>query len=247
MKLTVVGCGDAFGSGGRLQTCYHVEARDTRFIIDCGATTLIGFSRLGIDPNTVATIFISHLHGDHFAGLVWWLVHAQHVAKRSTPLTVVGPEGVQARFEAAAEALFPGSTGIQRRYDLRFLELTREKPLDVGSVRVTPFEAKHPSGAPPYSLRFELEGKVLSFTGDTEWTDALVPTGRSADLFIMECYQLEGEPRFHMSWRRIAGELDRIGARRVMLTHMAEPMLARRGEVSDPRVVLAEDGLVLNV
>ena len=82
----------------------------TRFLIDCGATTLIGLNRLGIDPNTIETIFISHLHGDHFAGLVWWLIHAQHVAKRTAPLTVVGPEGVQARFEAAAEALFPGST-----------------------------------------------------------------------------------------------------------------------------------------
>ena len=167
MKLTVVGCGDAFGSGGRLQTCYHVETASTRFLIDCGATALIGFNRLGIDPNAIETIFISHLHGDHFAGLVWWLVHAQHVAKRTTPLTVVGPQGVEARFEAAAEALFPGSTAVPRRYDLRFLELTRETPLDVGSVRVTPFEVKHPSGAPPYALRFELEGKVLSFTGDT--------------------------------------------------------------------------------
>jgi ribonuclease BN (tRNA processing enzyme) len=247
MKLTVVGCGDAFGSGGRLQTCYHVEASATRFIIDCGATTLIGFNRLGIDPNAVETVFISHLHGDHFAGLVWWLVHAQHVAKRTTPLTVVGPEGVRARFETTAEALFPNSTTIPRRYDLRFLELTREKPLDVGSVRVTPFEVKHPSGATPYALRFEVEGKVLSFSGDTEWTETLVPTGRDADLFIMECYAFEGEPRFHMSWRKISSELDRIGAKRVMLTHMAEPMLARRTEVADPRVVLAEDGLVLHV
>jgi ribonuclease BN (tRNA processing enzyme) len=247
MKLTVVGCGDAFGSGGRLQTCYHVEASSTRFLIDCGATALIGFNKLGLDPNTVETIFISHLHGDHFSGLVWWLVHAQHVAKRTAPLTVVGPEGIRVRFEAAAEALFPGSTTIQRRYDLRFLELAREKPLDVGQVRVTPFEVKHPSGAPPYALRFELEGKVLSFTGDTEWVDTLVPAGRGADLYIMECYQLEGEPRYHMSWKRIAAELDRIGPRRVMLTHMATAMLARRGEVTDPRVVLAEDGLVLQV
>jgi ribonuclease BN (tRNA processing enzyme) len=247
MKLTVVGCGDAFGSGGRLQTCYHVEASSTRFLIDCGATALIGFNKFGLDPNSVETIFISHLHGDHFSGLVWWLVHAQHVAKRTTPLTVVGPEGVRVRFEAAAEALFPGSTTIQRRYDLRFLELAHEKPLDVGPVRVTPFEVKHPSGAPPYALRFELEGKVLSFTGDTEWVDTLVPAGRGADLYIMECYQLEGEPRYHMSWKRIAAQLDRIGPRRVMLTHMATAMLARRGEVSDPRVVLAEDGLVLQV
>jgi ribonuclease BN (tRNA processing enzyme) len=247
MKLTVVGSGDAFGSGGRLQTCYHVEAARTRFLIDCGATTLIGLSRLGIDPNTIETIFISHLHGDHFAGLVWWLLHAQHVAKRTAPLTVVGPESVRTRFETAAESLFPGSTTVQRRYNLSFMELTREKPLDAGGVRVTPFEVKHPCGAPPYALRFEVDGKVLSFSGDTEWIDTLIPAGHGADLFIMECFQFDGEPRFHMSWKTIAGQLDRIGAKHVLLTHMAEPMLARRHEVKDPRVTLAEDGLVLGV
>ena len=52
MKLTVVGCGDAFGSGGRLQTCYHVEDGPRRFLIDCGATALIGLNRLQIDPNS---------------------------------------------------------------------------------------------------------------------------------------------------------------------------------------------------
>ena len=247
MKLTIVGCGDAFGSGGRLQTCYHVEAAGTRFLIDCGATALIGLSRLAIDPNTIDTIFISHLHGDHYAGLVWWLVHAQHVAKRTGPLTVIGPPGVKARFEAAAEALFPGSNAVPRRYELRFQELTQATPLQVGPVRIAAFEVEHPSGAPSHALRFDIAGKVLAFTGDTQWVETLVPAGRGADLYIMECYHFEGSPRYHMSWKKIASELDRIGAKRVLLTHMAEPMLARRAEVADPRIVLAEDGLVLDV
>jgi phosphoribosyl 1,2-cyclic phosphodiesterase len=63
----------------------------------------------------------------------------------------------------------------------------------------------------------------------------------------MECYQYEGSPRFHMSWKKIEAELDRIGAKRVLLTHMAEGMLARRDEVRDPRVLVAEDGMVLEV
>lgn len=248
MRLTVVGCGDAFGAGGRLQTSYLVDtAANGRFLIDCGATVMIGFNKLGIDPNSIPTIFISHLHGDHFAGLVWWLVHAQHVAKRTVPMTVVGPEGVEARFRTAAEALYPGSSGVKRKYDLKFLELQREQPLDVGAVRVTPFEVSHPSGAPSYALRFEVEGKVLSFTGDTEWVESLVPAGRGADLYIMECYWFEGEPRYHSSWRTIEANLDRIGAKRVMLTHMADAMLARRADVSDPRAVLAEDGLVVDI
>jgi ribonuclease BN (tRNA processing enzyme) len=247
MKLTVVGCGDAFGSGGRLQTCYLVDTADTRFLIDCGATALIGLNRLGIDPNTIPTIFISHLHGDHFAGLVWWLIHAQHVAKRQTPLTVFGPPGIEARFVTVAEALFTGSTGIRRRYELRFVEMAREQASCAGPVQVTPFEVVHPSGAPSYALRFETDEKVLAFTGDSEWTESLVPAGRGADLYIMECYLFDGEPRYHMSWKKIEAQLDRIGAKRTMLTHMAAPMLSRRGEVADPRIIFAEDGLVIDI
>ena len=243
-----VGCGDAFGSGGRLQTCYHVEAADTRFLIDCGATALIGFNRLGIDPNTVETIFISHLHGDHFAGLVWWLVHAQHVGKRTVPLTVVGPPGVEARFEAAAEALFPGSTQVPAPLRSALLELTREQPLDVGPVARDAVRGEASLRRAPLcaALRGRRQGAGLH-RRHASGSRALVPAGRGADLYIMECYQFEGEPRYHMSWSKIARQLDRIGAKRVLLTHMAEPMLARRGEVGDPRVVLAEDGLVLDV
>jgi len=247
MKLTVVGCGDAFGSGGRLQTGYQVDWSGGRFLIDCGATVLVGLNRCGLDPNAIGTIFISHLHGDHYAGLVWWLIHAQHVGKRTQPLTVIGPPGVAARFVSAAEALFPGSSSQPRRYDLKFIELLTTAPLDIGGVRVTAFEAKHPSGAPSYALRFELEGKVIAFTGDSEWVESLVPAGRNADLYIMECYEFDGAPRFHLSWSRIAAELDRIGAKRVLLTHMSDTMLARQGEITDQRVAMARDGLSVQI
>jgi ribonuclease BN (tRNA processing enzyme) len=247
MKVTIVGCGDAFGSGGRLQSCYHVEAGAARFLIDCGATALIGLSRLKIDPNGISTIFVSHLHGDHYAGLVWWLVHAQHVAKRTTPLTVVGPPGVEARLAAAAEALFPGSMRIAGRFQLRFMELNSAQPTDVAGVRVTPFEVNHPSGAPSYALRFHVGDKVLAFSGDTEWVESLIQAGENADLYITECYQFDGAPRYHMSWTVIRPLLERMAPKRVMLTHMGEAMLARRAEVDYPGIVLAEDGLVLDI
>jgi ribonuclease BN (tRNA processing enzyme) len=246
MKVTIVGCGDAFGSGGRLQSSYHVQVGPTRFLIDCGATALIGLSRLGIDPNGITTIFISHLHGDHFAGLVWWLVHAQHVGRRASPLIIAGPPGIEGRLAAAAQALFPGSmVGI--KFPLRFVEMRPGEKGEVAGVAVTPFEVSHPSGAPSYALRFELGGKVLAFSGDTEWVDSLLAAGRDADLYITECYQFDGAPRYHMSWTRIRPLLARMAPKRVLLTHMGEAMLARRAEVDYPGLVLAEDGLVLEV
>jgi ribonuclease BN (tRNA processing enzyme) len=244
--LTVVGCGDAFGSGGRLQTCYHVDTGSERLLIDCGATSMIGLNRLGLDANGIRTIVISHLHGDHFAGLVWWLLHAQHVAKRTTPLIVAGPVGIEARFVAAAEALFTGSTKVARRFELGFVEMTAGTPLDLAGTRIDAFEVSHPSGAPSHALRLACGGKTLAFTGDTEWVESLVACGQGADLYIMECYAFDGPVRYHMSWQTISANLGRIGAKKVMLTHMNESMLANLHKAEAPGIVLAEDGLVVD-
>jgi ribonuclease BN (tRNA processing enzyme) len=91
MRLTIIGCGDAFGAGGRLQTSFHVRSRASTFLIDCGVTSLIGMRRLGFQPNEIDTVFVSHLHGDHFGGLPWLLVDALYVSNRNRPLIVTGP------------------------------------------------------------------------------------------------------------------------------------------------------------
>lgn len=247
MKLTVVGSGDAFGSGGRLQTCYHLAVGGEQLLLDCGATVLIGMDRLGLDPNRVSTIFISHLHGDHFAGLVWWMLYAHYETGRTEALTVVGPRGIAARFAAATEVLFPNSAKLERRFELGFIEYAERQPVDIAGVRVTPYEVLHPSGAPPYALRLESEGKVLGFSGDTKWVESLLPVADGADLFICESYHYDSPVGYHMAWREIEANLDRLGAKRLMLTHMGRKMLARLSEVRDGRVFLASDGLVVDI
>ncbi len=245
MKLTVIGCGDAFGSGGRLQTCFHLAHHGHRFLIDCGVTALIGLDRVGLDTNGIGTIFISHLHGDHFGGLVWWLLHSQHISKRTEPLLVVGPAGIEARFLAATEALFPGAAKVPRRFDLGFREYLPGTALQTGSIAVTAFEVSHPSGAPSCALRFEVGGKVLAFTGDTEWVEAVVSAGNKADLYIMECFAFEGPTRYHLDWRTIELQLPRIAAKQVLLTHMGPSMLAQRHRVTAPGVRIGEDGQII--
>jgi ribonuclease BN (tRNA processing enzyme) len=176
------------------------------------------------------------------------MLHGQHVSKRTAPLTVVGPPGIAARFETAAEALFPGSTKVKSRFEMHFLEMQKETPLAAGGVEVAAFEVLHPSGAPSYALRMTIGPRVLSFSGDTEWVETLVPAGRGADLLIMECYAPDGPTRYHLSWPVIEANLPRIAAKRVMLTHMSAPMLRASAALADrPGLILAEDGLVLRI
>jgi ribonuclease BN (tRNA processing enzyme) len=114
-------------------------------------------------------------------------------------------------------------------------------------VRVTPFEVCHPSGAPPYALRVETNGKVLSFSGDTKWVDSLLPAANGADLFITECFGFSEQVGHHMTWRDVERNIDKLGARRVLLTHMGREMLANLEHVRDPRVMLAEDGMRIDI
>ena len=56
------------GSGGRLQSCILVSHPGGRFLVDCGATAMVSLRRFGVDANTIDSIFLTHLHGDHFGG-----------------------------------------------------------------------------------------------------------------------------------------------------------------------------------
>jgi ribonuclease BN (tRNA processing enzyme) len=247
MRLTIIGCGDAFGAGSRLQTSFHVRSGPSTFLIDCGVTSLIGMHRLGISPNDIDTVFVTHLHGDHFGGLPWLLIDAKYVSNRTRPLIVTGPKGIEERFITAAEALYPNATTVEREFDLTFVEYEERKPLKVGEVTVTPFEVHHPSGAPPYALRFNIDGKVLAFTGDTGWVEALHDVAKDADLFISECFQYDVTLPIHLDYKTIDANYEKLGAKRMLLTHMGEAMLAEMGKVDGSRYMIAKDGMTLEL
>jgi len=247
MQISIIGCGDAFGSGGRLQTSFFVHSASSRFLIDCGATTLVGMRRLGIDLNDVETVFVSHLHGDHFGGLPWLLIDAKYVSHRTRPLVVAGPRGIEARFVDLAEALYANSTRAERDFDLVFVEYEERQPLEISGVTVTPFEVHHPSGAPPYALRFEVDGRVVAFTGDTGWVEALFDVARGADLFISECFQYDETMPIHLDYKTIEANYENLNAKQVLLTHMGEAMLAELEKVDTSRFMIAEDGMIIDL
>jgi ribonuclease BN (tRNA processing enzyme) len=241
MELRVLGSGDAFGSGGRFNTCFHVAASTGRFLIDCGASVLVAMRRFGIDPNRIETVFLTHLHGDHYGGLPFLILDAQLVSRRTAPLTVAGPPGLPARLTALMEAMFPGSSAVERKFALRLVELEAATPTQINGVEATGFPVSHPSGSPAFALRIACEGKVICYTGDTEWVDALTSAAREADLLIAEAYTAERRVRFHLDWATLQQRLPEIAAKSVLLTHMSPDMLGRDVEGAGK----AEDGQIV--
>ena len=243
VTVQFLGSGDAFGSGGRLQACISVRAEGAHVLLDCGATSLVAMKRLGVDPGTVDAVIVSHLHGDHFGGIPFLVLDAQF-GRRERPLLVAGPPGLRERVLEAMEVLFPGSSQTERRFELRLIELPERTETAVGAVAVTGYVVPHASGAPAYALRLACGGRVVAYSGDTEWTDALVDAAAGADLFICEAYFFDKAIKNHLAYATLREHRSRLDCRRVVLTHLSADMLARRAEVTED---VAEDGLTITL
>jgi ribonuclease BN (tRNA processing enzyme) len=245
MQLQFVGCGDAFGSGGRFNTCFHLTGARINCLIDCGATSLVALKRLGIERNAIDLILITHFHADHFGGVPFLILDAQFFSMRSRPLTIAGPAGLKQAYANVMETAFAGSSRAKRKFELSLVELVPDALWRAHGIDVLPARVRHgePDG-PFHAYRITAEQKVIAYTGDTEWTDALVGIGSEADLLIAEAYFFEKEVPLHLSYRALREKLAAIGPKRLILTHMNEDMLRRTADVRHER---ATDGLIVTV
>jgi len=243
VRVQFLGSGDAFASGGRLQACLHLDGGGEPLLIDCGATSLVALKRAGIDPAGIGWVALSHLHGDHFAGLPFLILDGQF-GGRTRPLVVAAPAGAQDRLERAFEALYPGAAGARRAFETRFVEHAERLAYELGPAVITPFAARHGSGGPAYALRVEYGGKVIAYSGDTEWTDDLIAASADADLFVCECNFYDTEVAGHLAYRTLADKRGQLDCKRLVITHMSEEMLAH---IDDVDVETADDGAIFSV
>ena len=245
MRLTIVGSGDAFGSGGRSNTCFFLETAKATLLVDCGASALPALKALALDPNRIDGVVLSHLHGDHFGGLPFLLLDAQFLARREKPLLIAGPPGTRERLNGALEIFFPKSSGSKWRFPWEVVEIPVGVASDVLGHSLTTAEVIHQSGAPSTALRLSDGKTVFAYSGDTEWTDALLPIARAADLFVCECYAYAGKLTGHMTWEILKARLTDLGAKRTMATHMNPTVLSRLDEINSAGVLVAGEGLVI--
>ena len=115
--------------------------------------------------------------------------------------------------------------------------------LAAGAVRVTPYIGLHPSGDNAYSLRIEIDSKVIACSGDTEWTGALAEAARGADLFIAEAYFYDKKVPYHLDYRTLVEKSAGLGIRTV-ITHMSTDMLSKTGLVECD---VADDGKIFDL
>ncbi len=243
MKVHILGSGDAYGSGGRNASAYLLNLDGSLVLIDCGPTTLVAMKRAGYDPARLDAVLLSHLHGDHYGGLPFFLIEYLHVTPRATPLRIAGPAGTEARVRGLLDIMYPAASGPRELPPTIFQILEPGKKEAIDSVELLRFRVPHQVQDVSLGLKITHRGKTLLYSGDSAWTEDFVTHADGADLFLMECCFFEGNPADHMSYRKLEENLPRLKCKKLLLTHMGEEMLARRSELS---VAAAEDGMSLD-
>lgn len=122
MKLTILGCHSATPRWDAHPTSQILEVKGHLFLIDCGEGTQVQLRRYKVKFSRIKHIFISHLHGDHFYGLVG-LISTFRLLGRESELHIYGPKGIK---EAITLQLKLGNSWTN--FPLLFHELSSNLP-----------------------------------------------------------------------------------------------------------------------
>lgn len=239
VSVRVLGGGDAFNSAGRCHASYLVRAPSACFLLDCGPTILLALRRDRIASLDVDAVVLSHLHGDHFAGLPFLFVAWVHQTPRTRPFTVIGPPGTEERVGALFAAMYKDTASRPLPFACNFVEVEPEGRFRIGGADLTAFRVPHQKTDVSLGWRCEIAGRTIVYSGDTGWTEELVERSRGADLFLCECCYFETRVESHLDYPRIRENRARFDCRRMVLVHTGEEVHAHRGEIEIP---IGEDG-----
>ncbi len=254
MKLTVIGCSGSFPGPTSPASCYLLQAehggRTWSMVLDLGNGSL-GVLQRHIAPDKLDAVVLSHLHADHFLDMCGLYVMHKYRPDPTPriPIRVYGPSDTPQR---VGLAYYGHPTETVPEFD--FDPVTDGSHFRVGPFTINARRVNHPVEA--YGYRVEADGVVLTFTGDTDTCEALLPLMRDADLVLADSAFVDGRDEIrdiHMTGSRVAQTaLDAGGVKRLMLTHIPawndrEVCRAQAATVWPGEVELAEPELVVEL
>jgi len=244
VRITCLGSGDAFSSGGRRMSGYYIETPKSALLLDCGPTILEALRSLHISVASLDMVFLSHLHGDHFGGMPFLFLHCLYIEPRSRPLRIAGSPGTENRVRSLFELTYTDTAAEPLPFDLDFIDATAGVSIVTKDIRVIPFPVPHQASPPSLGCEIIAAGRKIVYSGDSGWTEELTGHTQGADVFLCECTFFESRTDTHLDYPRIMENLDRFGAKRILLTHLGQEVLDRRSEIS---LEMACDGLVIEL
>jgi len=243
-RVKFLGTGDAFNTRAQCHACHLVRSDSATVLLDCGPSALLALKREGLSADDIDTVLLSHLHGDHFAGVPFLLLASVYDTPRQRPLTVVGPPGTRERIDALYGTLYKEISQRPLPFPFHCIETAGGEPIELDGLIASGFRVPHQEREVSLGLRVELDGKTILYSGDTGWTEDLVEQSRETDLFICECCFYETRVDFHLDYPQIREHRDRFGCKKLVLTHVGREVIAHLDEIAD---TISIDGMEIEI
>lgn len=243
-RIIILGSAAAVSDADHDNTHFLLVGEHSRILVDCGNNPLGKLHKLGLDPEQMQDVILTHFHPDHVSGFPNMLMHMWLLGRQS-PLRVYGLHHCVNRVEdmmiAFAWDTWPEFFPVTFQ---RVFERDRTPVLENDDFLITGFPTRH--FIPTIGLRIvnKRNGRVLAYSCDSEPIPGLIELGRDADLYIHEA---AGAGMGHSSARQ-AGEIAAAaGAKSLYLIHYQvwntdpEPLIAEAAEVYSGPVALCHD------
>ena len=194
LALQFIGTGNAFAPGG---LCWNGFVVNERYLFEAPPQALQSLNGMGIDPNTLDAVILSHHHGDHFLGLPFLLLHWKYFG-RTRPVRIVGPPGTRELATSISLSVYPGI--LDGRFEIEWDEVVPGRRTRTGDLELEALAVQHDerrSGT--LGFRAVLEGRRFAYTGDSALCDSIFEMARDAHLLVSECASRDENVDVHMN------------------------------------------------
>lgn len=268
LRVVLLGSGAVRPVPGRDGPAQVVVVDGEPLLFDCGRGAATGLRRTGIPPETVHTVFLTHLHFDHVSDLPYFIL-TTWVIGRERDVALFGPPGTKHFIETSVRGAYEAD--IRSRFghgrspfglDAKVTEIGKEgEVLVTDAYRVVARPVEH-GGMPNLAYRVESPKGVVVVLGDVARGQDLTEFVAGADLLLCECSGtkefLEHPSRpwgaWHMTPADVARLASRAGVKTVVLKHFVmedESAIASLGEEVRREfageVLVGRDGLAIDL
>jgi len=244
-EIQLLGTGTAFQQDGRGAQCILITEPGGELIaVDVGPTAAAAATRYQAPLARMRHLFITHLHGDHIAGWPFVTLQMIFLEKRTAPLDIWGPPGVQQRLEGLLQLCYPKIAADQAtRLPISYheVEVARTDSLAAGEIEFDTFPMEHDASSIGFGLR--IGSSYVGVSGDTQWCSGLEELAQRSDLLFVECTTLEKGDYTHISLAEIREQRPRLPQGRWILVHLPDAVALDLAADPISGVVAASDGM----